>query len=112
MSRTGRADSPVSIVGGGRIAGETASEADFPMTEKLVFLLMLVAGFNLFIGLFNFIPLLPLDGGHIAGALWEAIRRGVARAARSSRPRATSTSPGCCPSRTASPRCCSSWASS
>ena len=72
-------DSPVSIVGGGRIAGETAAEADFPMTEKLVFLLMLVAGFNLFIGLFNFIPLLPLDGGHIAGALWEAGRRGIAR---------------------------------
>ena len=40
---------------------------------------MLVAGFNLFIGLFNFIPLLPLDGGHIAGALYEAIRRGVAK---------------------------------
>ena len=40
---------------------------------------MLIAGFNLFIGMFNFIPLLPLDGGHIAGALWEAVRRGVAR---------------------------------
>jgi membrane-associated protease RseP (regulator of RpoE activity) len=72
-------DSPVSIVGGGRIAGETASHDDFALSEKVVFLLMLVAGFNLFIGLFNFIPLLPLDGGHIAGALWEAIRRGLAR---------------------------------
>ena len=40
---------------------------------------MLIAGFNFFIGMFNFIPLLPLDGGHIAGALWEAIRRGFAR---------------------------------
>ena len=40
---------------------------------------MLVAGFNLFIGMFNFIPLLPLDGGHIAGALYEAVRRGIAR---------------------------------
>jgi membrane-associated protease RseP (regulator of RpoE activity) len=29
--------------------------------------------------MFNFIPLLPLDGGHIAGALWEAMRRGWAR---------------------------------
>ena len=44
-----------------------------------MFLLSLVAGFNFFIGMFNFIPLLPLDGGHIAGALWEAIRRGMAR---------------------------------
>jgi membrane-associated protease RseP (regulator of RpoE activity) len=72
-------DSPVSIVGGGRIAGETVSQADFPLAEKAVFLLMLIAGFNFFIGLFNFVPLLPLDGGHIAGALWEAVRRGLAR---------------------------------
>jgi membrane-associated protease RseP (regulator of RpoE activity) len=40
---------------------------------------MLIAGFNFFIGMFNFVPLLPLDGGHIAGALAEAVRRGVAR---------------------------------
>ena len=73
------ADSPVSIVGGGRLAGETVSHDDFPVAEKAVFLLMLIAGFNFFIGMFNFIPLLPLDGGHIAGALWEAVRRGVAR---------------------------------
>ncbi|WP_193608390.1 site-2 protease family protein [Nocardioides lijunqiniae] len=70
---------PVSIVGGGRIAGETVSHEEFPVTEKAVFLLMLIAGFNLFIGLFNFIPLLPLDGGHIASALWEAARRRLAR---------------------------------
>ncbi len=70
---------PVSLVGGSRFAGETVSQADFPVKEKAVFLLMLIAGFNFFIGMFNFIPLLPLDGGHIAGALWEAIRRGWAR---------------------------------
>ncbi len=40
---------------------------------------MLIAGFNFFIGMFNFVPLLPLDGGHIASALWEAVRRGFAR---------------------------------
>ncbi len=72
-------DSPVSIVGGGRFAGETVSHEQFAGQEKVVFLLMLIAGFNFFIGMFNFIPLLPLDGGHIAGALWEAIRRGFAR---------------------------------
>ena len=76
------ADSPVSVVGGGRLAGETASAQDFPLKEKLVSLLGLVAGFNFFIGLFNFVPLLPLDGGHIAGALWEAVRRGIARLRR------------------------------
>jgi len=72
---------PVSIVGGGRIAGETAS-LDFPLGDKAAALVSLVAGFNLFIGLFNFVPLLPLDGGHIAGALWEALRRLAARLRR------------------------------
>jgi membrane-associated protease RseP (regulator of RpoE activity) len=72
-------NSPVSIVGGGRLAGEAASAHDFPLKDKLISLLGLVAGFNFFIGLFNFVPLLPLDGGHIAGALWEAARRALAK---------------------------------
>ena len=72
-------DSPVSIVGGGRIAGEYASADAFPVQDKLVGLLALIAGFNFFIGMFNFLPILPLDGGHIAGALYEAMRRGWAR---------------------------------
>ena len=75
-------DSPVSIVGGGRIAGETVSAHDFPVADRIAGLLSLIAGFNLFIGLFNFVPLLPLDGGHIASALWEAVRRGLARLRR------------------------------
>ena len=75
-------DSPVSIVGGGRIAGETTSTDVLTITEKSVYLLMLIAGFNFFIGMFNFVPLLPLDGGHIAGALYEAVRRGFARLRR------------------------------
>jgi membrane-associated protease RseP (regulator of RpoE activity) len=71
-------ESPVSIVGGGRFAGEAAS-ADFPLVDKLVTLLFLIASFNFFIGMFNFVPLLPLDGGHIAGALYEGLKRGLAR---------------------------------
>jgi membrane-associated protease RseP (regulator of RpoE activity) len=70
---------PVSIVGGGRIAGEIAASDQFIVSEKAATLAMAIATFNLFIGLFNFIPLLPLDGGHIASALWEAVRRGAAR---------------------------------
>ncbi|WP_137294846.1 M50 family metallopeptidase [Nocardioides dongxiaopingii] len=76
------ADSPVSIVGGGRFAGEQTSSDVLDVQEKTIFLLTLIAGFNLFIGLFNFLPLLPLDGGHIASALWEAVRRGIARLRR------------------------------
>lgn len=73
------ADSPVSIVGGGRFAGEVVSAEQFDAAEKAAFLVSLIAGFNFFIGMFNFVPLLPLDGGHIAGALWEGLRRGFAR---------------------------------
>ena len=75
-------EGPMSVVGGGRIAGETAAHEQFPVKEKAVFLLMLIGGFNFFIGMFNFVPLLPLDGGHIAGALYEAARRGWARLRR------------------------------
>lgn len=72
-------DSPVSIVGGSRFAGEVASAPEPPTSQKAVFLLTLIAGFNLFIGLFNFLPLLPLDGGHIVSAAWEGVRRRLAR---------------------------------
>lgn len=72
---------PISIVGGGRLAGETAAHDEIPSQDKAVGFLLMVAGFNFFIGMFNFIPLLPLDGGHIASALWEAVRRGFARLA-------------------------------
>lgn len=75
-------ESPVSVVGGGRLAGETTSDARFPLVEKLVFLLVLTGGFNLFIGLFNFVPLPPLDGGQMAGAFFEQGRRVLARLRR------------------------------
>jgi membrane-associated protease RseP (regulator of RpoE activity) len=42
-------------------------------------LFTVLASVNLFVGLFNFVPLLPLDGGHMAGAVYEAARRGWAR---------------------------------
>ena len=69
-------------MGGGRFAGEATSSDRVEAGDKVLFLVTLIAGFNLFIGLFNFVPLLPLDGGHIASALWEALRRGVARLRR------------------------------
>src|SRR3954452_795048 len=72
-------ESPVSIFGGSRVAGETVSVDWLPTNAKITFLLMLIAGFNFFIGAFNFIPLLPLDGAHIASALWEEMRRVFAR---------------------------------
>jgi len=73
------ADSPMSVVGASRVAGEVASEHTIPVQERFFGLLALLGGINLFVGLFNFLPILPLDGGHIAGALYEASRRGIAR---------------------------------
>ncbi|MEW2417105.1 site-2 protease family protein [Streptomyces sp. NPDC046866] len=74
-------DSPMGIVGAARIGGEIAA-LDIPATERLVFFLQLLGYFNLALFLFNVLPLLPLDGGHIAGALWESVRRHVARVFR------------------------------
>ena len=72
-------DSPMSVVGAGRVAGEMVTIDDTTWTDRAFRLITLVAAVNLFIALFNFIPLLPLDGGHIAGALYEAVRRGLAK---------------------------------
>jgi membrane-associated protease RseP (regulator of RpoE activity) len=75
--------SPMSVVGVGRVAGEVA---DGQITglggggmSKLVTLLMLIASLNIALFVFNLIPLLPLDGGHAAGALWEGLKRRIAR---------------------------------
>ncbi|MFI8105012.1 M50 family metallopeptidase [Streptomyces sp. NPDC086023] len=71
-------DSPMGIVGAARISGEIAN-LDIPATDRMVFFLQLIGFFNLSLFLFNMLPLLPLDGGHIAGALWESVRRSFAR---------------------------------
>ncbi|MFG2486507.1 M50 family metallopeptidase [Streptomyces virginiae] len=71
-------DSPMGVVGAARVSGEIFT-LDIPAQHQLVFFLNLLAGFNLSLFLFNMLPLLPLDGGHIAGALWESLRRTVAR---------------------------------
>ncbi len=75
-------DSPVSVVGASRVAGEITSSKLGGIGAKLASLALLLAAVNLFVGMFNFVPLLPLDGGHIAGALFEAVRRAIARLRR------------------------------
>ncbi|MFF8597860.1 M50 family metallopeptidase [Streptomyces sp. NPDC015232] len=71
-------DSPVGVVGAARISGELMA-IEAPPQTRLVFFLNLVVMFNVSLFLFNMLPLLPLDGGHIAGALWESVRRHTAR---------------------------------
>lgn len=74
-------DSPMGVVGAARVGGEIAT-LDIPASQQLAMFVMLLAGFNLSLFLFNMLPLLPLDGGHIAGALWESLRRNVAKVLR------------------------------
>ena len=74
-------DSPMGIVGAARVSGEIAT-LDIPASQQLATFVFLLAGFNLSLFLFNMLPLLPLDGGHIAGALWESLRRNLARVLR------------------------------
>ncbi|WP_344091149.1 M50 family metallopeptidase [Microbacterium deminutum] len=69
---------PLSVVGAGVLAGEVAS-ADAPVLNRVAGLLSLLASLNIALFVFNMIPLLPLDGGHIAVALWDGIKRGWAR---------------------------------
>lgn len=70
---------PISVVGVGRVAGEIASTDLMPVQSKVASLISVLASLNIALFVFNLIPLLPLDGGHIAGAMWESIRRGWAK---------------------------------
>ena len=71
----------MSIIGASRVAGQIAT-LEAPVSSRVASFVQWLAALNLFVALFNFIPLLPLDGGHIAGALWEALRRWIARLLR------------------------------
>lgn len=73
---------PISIVGASQVAGEVVASADFPVAGKVATFASLLASVNLFLALFNFIPLPPLDGGHIAGAIYEWLRRQGAKLTR------------------------------
>jgi membrane-associated protease RseP (regulator of RpoE activity) len=68
-------DSPVGIVGAGRISADIAVAEDIPRNQQLAYFVSLLASLNMSLFLFNLMPLLPLDGGHIAGALYEQARR-------------------------------------
>ncbi len=70
---------PISIVGASTVAGQVVASGEVGLPQKAATFFSLLAAVNLFLALFNFIPLPPLDGGHIAGALYEWLRRTGAR---------------------------------
>lgn len=65
---------PLSIVGAGVLSGQVAS-ADAPVLNRISGFLGLLASLNMALFVFNLIPLLPLDGGHIVVALWDGVKR-------------------------------------
>ena len=69
---------PISVVGVTRLSGEIAA-SDQTLRSKAQQILGMAASLNLFLFLFNLLPFLPLDGGHAAGALFEATRRRFAK---------------------------------
>lgn len=68
-------DGLVSIVGVGQIAGEVASSNNFEVLQKLSVGFLILGSLNFALFAFNMVPLLPLDGGHIAGGVYEAVKR-------------------------------------
>ena len=73
----------VSVVGVGRLAGEVTGDSQalgLRDTRQVVAVLLgLLASLNMALFVFNLIPLPPLDGGHIVGAIYEGVRRLIAR---------------------------------
>lgn len=78
-------NSPVGVVGVARVGGDVLA-MHIPASQRIATMLSLLAGLNLSLFLLNMLPLLPLDGGHIAGALWEWLRRSGARVLRRADP--------------------------
>jgi membrane-associated protease RseP (regulator of RpoE activity) len=70
--------SVTSVVGAAEATGQAVA-ANVGWEYKVSFVLLLVASLNIFVGLFNLVPLLPMDGGHIAVVIWERIRAWFAR---------------------------------
>ncbi|UVI34856.1 M50 family metallopeptidase [Brevibacterium spongiae] len=73
------AEGLVGMVGVGRIAGEIVSTDKIDVLDKAQMGLGMLGSLNIFLFAFNMIPLLPLDGGHIAVGLYEGARRRINR---------------------------------
>lgn len=75
-----RSGGVLGLVGVGRLAGEaTSTTSTVGVAGNVLVLLQMVASLNIALFAFNLIPLLPLDGGHVLGALIEGARRRLAR---------------------------------
>jgi len=78
----------VGVVGVARVSGQAASSGDLSPAERIGTFILIVASLNIFVGLFNLLPILPLDGGHMAVAIADEIRALFARLRGRARPAA------------------------
>jgi membrane-associated protease RseP (regulator of RpoE activity) len=62
-----------SVYGVGEVTGDVVAAA-LPWQAKVSVVVLLIASLNIFVGAFNLLPLLPLDGGHLAVVIYERIR--------------------------------------
>ena len=67
-----------SLVGLANDTGQAVA-ANVGWQYKVSFVLLLIASLNIFVGILNLLPLLPMDGGHVAAIIWERIRAWFAR---------------------------------
>jgi len=69
----------VGVVGVARVSGETIASGDQNWSQRIGTFLLIIASLNIFVGIFNLVPILPLDGGHMAVAIADEIRAFFAR---------------------------------
>ncbi|GGV03013.1 Zn-dependent protease [Actinomadura cremea] len=67
-----------SVVGATDVSGQIFASDD-SVRDKIALFLSLVVSLNIFLGALNVVPLLPLDGGHLAVVAYERARAGLAR---------------------------------
>ena len=72
-------DGLVGVVGVARVSGETLASGDQNWNQRIGTFLLIIASLNIFVGVFNLLPILPLDGGHMAVAIADQIRAFIAR---------------------------------
>ncbi|MEI7697427.1 MAG: M50 family metallopeptidase [Actinomycetes bacterium] len=86
--QTRDANGLVGIVGVARVSGQAVSSTKLSPAERFGTFILIIASLNIFVGLFNLLPLLPLDGGHMAVAIADEIRAVLARIRGRARPAA------------------------
>jgi len=69
----------VGVVGVARVSGENLASGGDSWSQRIGTFLLIIASLNIFVGIFNLLPILPLDGGHMAVAIADEIRALIAR---------------------------------